>query len=109
MQESPYKYLNRKDIINILIGARIDKSVDVEGITIEVTMPYLSGPQICNLSGKLGNPIQYPQDGGGLSRWQYFANLLNFCIKNKKEELLLQELFKLENFNNVLQSCNTKI
>ena len=108
MQESPYKYHNRKDLINILIGARIDKRVDIEGITIEVTMPYLSGPQICNLSGKLGNPIQYPQDGGGLSRWQYFANLLNFCIQNKKEELLLQELFKLENFNNVLQNCNTK-
>lgn len=108
MQESPYKYLNRKGLINILIGARIDKSVEVEGITIEVTMPYLTGPQICNLSGKLGNPIQYPQDGGGLSRWQYFANLLNFCIQNEKEELLLEELFKLENFKYVLRDCDTK-
>lgn len=108
MQESPYQYLNRKDIINILIGEKIDKSVVVEGVTIELTMPYLSGPQICNLSGKLGNPIQYPQGGGGLSRWQYFGNLLNFCIQNKKEEFLLEELFKLENFNNILRNCNTK-
>lgn len=108
MQESPYIYLNRKEIINILIGAKIDKSVDVEGITIEIAMPYLSGPQICNLSGKLGNPIQYPQNGGGLSRWQYFENLLNFCIQNKKEELLLKELFNIEGFKYILRDCNTK-
>ena len=107
MQESPYNYLNRRAIIDIFIGDKGYKTIVVEGITIEAGMQRLSGPQICNLSGKLGNPIQYP-DGRGSSRWQYFENLLNFCIQNGKEELLLEELFKLENFKYILRDCNTK-
>lgn len=108
MQESPYKHLNRREVIDILIGDRKYESVVAGNITIEVAMKYLSGPQICNLSGKLGNPIQYPQNGGALSRWQYFGDLLTFCIQNKKEKLLFEELFKLENFRDVLHGCDTK-
>lgn len=108
MRESPYKHLKQKSILNILIGSPLNTSVVVGDTTIEASMPYLTGPQICELSAKLGNPIHYPLNGGAPSRWKLFENLLDFCIQNEKEELLIQELFKPYEFNRVLYDCDIK-
>lgn len=108
MRESPYKHLDQRSIINILIGNPLNASVVVGDNTIEASMPYLTGPQICELSGKLGNPIHYPMNGGAPSRWQFFEKVLDFCIQNKKEELLIQELFNPNKFNKILYDCDTK-
>lgn len=105
MQESIYKHLVRKDIINILIGDKINKNIRIGETTIDVSMPYLSGPQICNLSGKLGYPMCYLANGGP-SRWQYFEKLLMFCIEDNKEEILLKELYNIENFKYILKDCS---
>ena len=102
MQENIYKHLVRKNIINILIGDKINKNIRIGKTTIDVSMPYLSGPQICDLSGKLGYPMRYLTNGGP-SRWQYFEKLLIHCIQYNKEEILLRELYNIENFNHILK------
>lgn len=105
MQESIYKHLVRKNIINILIGDKINKNIRIGETTIDVSMPYLSGPQICDLSGKLGYPMRYLTNSGP-SRWQYFEKLLIHCIQYNKEEILLRELYNIENFKHILKDCS---
>ena len=54
-------------------------------------MPYLSGSNICDLAIKFGKPMRYMS--GAMSRWKYFEILLTFCIHNKKEESLINDIF----------------
>lgn len=61
-------------------------------------MPYLSGPQLCDLSTSFGLGVTYSYGGGSLSRWQYLENLLTYCIDNNKCSKLLTHLFSKNQF-----------
>jgi hypothetical protein len=81
-----YKLLRKKEIIEILDG---DKEL---GESEQIKLPYLSGPQLCELSQSFGLHQEYFWGNGGnnLSRWQYMDKILEYCIeKNKINELLL--------------------
>ena len=43
---------------------------------IKISMPYLSGPTLCEISNKFGLPVTYGWNGGAHSRWAYLDDLL---------------------------------
>lgn len=94
-----YSLLKNKKILEILDG---DKSYGEyhfeDGSAIPISMPYLSGPQLCDLSTSFGLGVTYSYGGGSLSRWQYLENLLTYCIDNNKCSKLLTHLFSKNQF-----------
>lgn len=104
--KSEYTLLNRRIIIDIFIGdEKLGKHVLANGNTLDISMPYLSGPQICTLAQELGCPLEYAWNGGGMSRWQYFKTTLEYCIVHQKCELLLTSLFQRGQFTKILEEC----
>ena len=99
MEESKFELLRVRDILNILVGNEDFGLLEINGVESEVSvsMPYLSGPVLCDISKKFGLSVSYG-DGGTLSRWQYLDNLIEHCIKNNQESNLLAYLFAKERF-----------
>ncbi|TYZ29456.1 abortive infection family protein [Selenomonas caprae] len=104
--QAEYTLLNRRTIIDIFIGdEKLGKHVLSNGNTLDISMPYLSGPQICTLAQELGCPLEYAWNGGGMSRWQYFKTVLEYCIDHQKCVLLLTRLFQRGQFTKILEEC----
>lgn len=104
-----FQLLRNKEIIAILDGERsfgeYKNSNDAFGsvYNIRIAMPYLSGQDICTLSTLFGLPATYPSSGGAFSRWQYFSNLLEFCINKNEVSNLLVYLFAKDKFERSLR------
>lgn len=92
------KLLSNKSICEILDG---DTALGTYN-SIELKMPYLSGPDICDITEQFGKPVKYGWNGGALSRWQYMEQLVVFCIEKDKLSLLLSFLFSKAQFQKVL-------
>ncbi len=103
--ELNYQLLRRREIIDILDG---DTTIE-EYNGVEVAMPYLSGPTLCELSTKFGYAQTYKWGKGStnLSRWKYLDNLLEYCIKTNKVSLLLTYMLDKERFQSVLCKMNS--
>lgn len=100
---SSYEILKNREIIDILIG---DKSFEnLTDSLISISMPYLSGPQICEISSRFGK-IQPYGGKNNLSRWIYFKNLLDFCITNNKTQNLLSFIFSIKQFTEKLKTSD---
>ena len=98
-----FSLLRNKEIIAILDGdTKYGDYVLDDCTTIKISMPYLSGSDLCALSTLFGLPTTYSWNGGALSRWQYLDNLLEYCIKNNKCSSLLAHLFSLSQFSKTL-------
>ncbi len=108
--ENLFNLLRTREIIDILDG---DKSFGdfllSSGDTVQVKMPYLNGPSLCDLSTMFGLPVTYTWGGSNLSRWQYLDNLLNHCVKNNKCSDLLSHLFSKEQFVSSLSGSTPKV
>lgn len=116
---NPFELLKAKSILDILDGD-VDfgemETNDSNG-NIKISMPYLSGPTLCDISNRFGLPVTYSWGGGALSRWAYLDELLEHCIKNNRESDLLGFLFskgqfveKLKGYSpEVIESAYTKI
>lgn len=100
MEKSKFGLLQNKEILGILDGDKDFGMLEIKGMKtdIAVSMPYLSGPQLCEISNRFGLPVTYCWGGGSLSRWQYLNNLLEHCIRNGRESSLLAFLFSKEQF-----------
>lgn len=99
----PFTLLRNKEIIAILDGDTKYGDYEFEDCrTVKISMPYLSGEDLCALSTLFGLPVTYSWNGGALSRWQYLDNLLEHCIEKKKCSNLLAHMFSLNQFSNVL-------
>ena len=85
-----YKLLQNRTVYDVLIG---DMPV-YEGYS----MPYYSGPQLCELSTMFGLPKSYVMGGQNLSRWMYMRDLLAFVEKHNKTNELLAYLFAFQRF-----------
>lgn len=73
-EPNPFELLKTKEIIAILDGdAKYDEYEFEDGKTIVISMPYLSGPDLCGVSTLFGLPMSYSWGKGAanLSRWQY--------------------------------------
>lgn len=76
---------------------------------IKISMPYLSGPTLCDISNKFGLPVTYGWNGGAQSRWAYLDDLLAHCIQNKRESDLLAFLFSKGQFVDKLRGQTPEV
>ena len=88
MGKNVFSLLRSKEIIAILDGDKEFGDMTFEDKygnekNIKIAMPYLSGPAICEISSLFGLPSTYSWSGGALSRWQYFDQVMDFCIVQK--------------------------
>ena len=104
-EKSLYELLNTKEIIAILDGdTKYGKYIFEDETSIDISMPYLSGPDLCRLSTLFGLPMSYSCGKGAtnLSRRQYLFNLLEYCIKENRCSELLTYLFEMNKFSSKL-------
>lgn len=118
-QSNMFELLRDKSILAILDGD-VDfgeiETTDSKG-NIKLSMPYLSGPVLCDISCRFGLPVTYGWNGGAQSRWAYLDDLFEHCIKNNRESDLLAFLFSKGQFleklkghtPEVIESAYTKI
>lgn len=111
MEKALYNLLINKDILVILDGDTEYGEYEPEygGAPIKIKMPYLTGPNICEISSTFGYHQEYSWKGGALSRWQYLSNLLKFCIENGKISELLSYLFDKNQFTGELRGHTAEI
>lgn len=100
MSNDLYKFLKNKNIITILDGDKEYGTYDFDdGTAVRVAMPYLRGTDICDISAMLlGRTMVY----SNFSRWQYFDDLMELCLKENKFDTLLKYLFEKNRFFNIL-------
>lgn len=94
-----FSVLRNKEIIEILDG---DKKYGTykfsDGSSIKISMPYLSGKNLSDLSSLFGLQVSYSDNNKNISRWRYLDNLIKYCIENDKCSDLLMYLFSLTQF-----------
>ncbi len=102
---SPFRLLMNKDIYAILDGdTKFEEyKFSDDKSTAPISMPYLSGPVLCDLSMYFGLPVTYNSwsVGGNLSRWEYLHNLFEHCIKLGRCSDLLSYLFSKQQFTHM--------
>lgn len=99
-----YGLLRNKEIIEILDGDTRFEEYEFEDdcTTIPISMPYLSGPDLCGICTMFGLPMTYTWKGVNLSRWQYLDKLLDHCIRGNRCSDLLSYLFNKTQFSRLL-------
>ena len=111
MTTNPYELLKQKEIIKILIGdgsfgeiACDDGSTDCWGVpnAVNVSLPNLTGREICDLSTRFGFPMSY--EGNQYTRREYFEKMLDYLIQANRCSELLAFLFGKPQFQSKL-SC----
>ncbi len=110
-EKSKFELLCQKDILNILDGDKKYDSLKINDTDskIIISMPYLSGPDLCNISNKFGLSVTYSWGGVNQSRWMYLDDLLKHCIKINKESDLLEFLFSKSQFEKQLKGNTLEI
>ncbi len=108
-QKSSFALLKSKAILAILDGDKQFEKIPRTGgwpNEVIIAMPYLSGTELCNISSKFGLPQSYSWGGGAKSRWEYFSELISYCISKKTVSDLLSYLFSKEQFGTRLQGLS---
>lgn len=110
-EKSKFELLREKSILSILDGDVDFGTLEVNGTDsgIKISMPYLSGPTLCDISNKFGLPVTYGWNGGAQSRWAYLDDLLAHCIQNKRESDLLAFLFSKGRFVDKLRGQTSEV
>ena len=85
-----FSLLNNRKIIDILIGDT--KLFEQYGL------PYMSGPNLCQLCTSFGLSKTYIWGGVNGSRWTYMQSLLEFLNKQGRVPELLSHLFDMSRF-----------
>lgn len=93
-RRSPFELLRSKSILSILNGDENFGRID----DVDISMPYLNGSTLVDISQLFGIPITYGRDDVIESRWVYLDNLLVHCISNNKVNELLAYLFSKKQF-----------
>lgn len=98
--KNKFELLRVKSILAILDGDTGFGNLKIDGkySNIKISMPYLSGPTLCNLSTRFGLPVSYGWNGVAQSRWAYLDDLMEYAIKNSRESDLLASLFSKDQF-----------
>lgn len=97
--KSPYELLRSKAILAILDGDTRFGEID----DVEISMPYLSGPILVDISQRFGLSATYGWNGGAQSRWSYLDDLIVYCIANNRASDLLAFLFSKQQFEEKLK------
>lgn len=105
-----FELLRTKDILTILDGDAVFEDIQLQdGSLVKISLPYLSGPDLCSISTQFGLPVTYARSGGNPSRWQYLDNLMEYCIKERKCPDLLAYIFSKKQFTPLLSSYTPEI
>ena len=105
-----FELLRTKDILTILDGDAVFEDIQLQdGSLVKISLPYLSGPDLCSISTQFGLPVTYSRSGGNPSRWQYLDNLMEYCIKERKCPDLLAYIFSKTQFTPLLSSYTPEI
>ena len=107
-QNDLFSLLRNKQIISILDGDSSFGEISIHDTqrSIRIALPYMKGPEICELSTQFGLPTVYPWGGEILSRSVYFDNLLEHCIRSHRMSDLLIHLFSIERFSTILSGLS---
>lgn len=107
---SEFNLLREKNILAILDGDTDFGTLEIDGRDsgIKISMPYLSGPTLCDISNKFGLPATYGWNGGAQSRWAYLDDLVEHCIQNNRASDLLAFLFSKGQFIDRLKGHNAE-
>lgn len=118
-QNNMFDLLRVRSILDILDGDNDFGEIEVTDSedNIKISMPYLSGLILCDISNRFGMAVTYGWSGGAQSRWMYLDDLLAYCIENHRELDLLGFLFSKGQFveklkghtPEVIESAYTKI
>lgn len=110
-EKSKFELIREKSILSILDGDVDFGTLEVNGTDsgIKISMPYLSGPTLCDISNKFGLSVTYGWNGDAQSRWVYLDDLLAHCIKNKRESDLLAFLFSKGQFVDKLRGQTPEV
>lgn len=95
----PYELLRNKEILTILDGDT--RFGEIDGV--EISMPYLNGPVLVEISLQFGLSATYGWNGGAQSRWAYLDDLIVYCIANNNVSDLLSYLFSKQQFEKKLK------
>ncbi len=85
-----FSIINNRKIIDILIGDTI--------VVEQYRLPYLSGPDLCQLSSSFGLIKTYTWGGVNCSRWIYMQSLLTYLNKQGRVSELLSYLLDMKRF-----------
>ena len=86
-----FSLLVNRNIIDVLIGdTKVYESY---------ALPYLSGPQLCELCTSFGLPKTYVWKGVNQSRWEYLQDLLKFLDRQNRVSELLVHLLDVKRFS----------
>ena len=110
MDNNKFQLLREKKLLAVLDGDKDFGNLIINGLEsdIKISMPYLSGPKLCDISRNFGLPVSYGWGTCVPSRWSYLDNLLVHCIKNKRESDLLSFLFSKNQFHEKLEKLTPK-
>ena len=86
-----FSLLVNRNIIDVLIGNT--------KVYEDYSLPYLSGPQLCELSTSFGLPKNYVWKGANQSRWEYMQDLLKFLDRQDRVSELLVSLLDMKRFS----------
>ena len=108
---SQFELLRNKSILAILDGDVDYGLLEIDGkeSNIKISMPYLSGPTLCEISNSFGLPVSYGWNGGAQSRWVYLDDLMGHCIQHKRESDLLAYLFSKSQFVDKLRGHRPEV
>lgn len=105
-QPNLYDLLRTRKFLNKLIGNTEHGEIRLFSDSVSkknpITMPYLSGADLCDLSTTFGLPMTYNLGGGGLSRWMYLDNLIEHCGNKATCPDLLTYIFSKRQFEKIL-------
>lgn len=110
-QKSMFELLRNKSILAILDGDVDFGEIEMTDPKdkIKISMPYLSGPVLCEISSRFGLAVTYGWNGGAQSRWAYLDDLLAYCIENHRESDLLCFLFSKGQFVEKLKGYTPEV
>lgn len=108
---SQFELLRNKAILAILDGDVDYGLLEIGGkeSDIKISMPYLSGPALCEISNYFGLPVSYGWNGGAQSRWAYLDDLMEHCIQQRRESDLLAYLFSKGQFVDKLKGYKPEV
>lgn len=96
-----FSLLVNRNIIDVLIGdTKVYESY---------ALPYLSGPQLCELCTSFGLPKTYVWKGVNQSRWEYMQDLLKFLDRQNRVSELLAHLMDMTRFSELTVLKNPEL
>ncbi|MHC3378033.1 abortive infection family protein [Ligilactobacillus equi] len=102
MSDNLFNLIVQRELISVLDGDTDfglievdDTSIFFDKRKINIQLPKLSGPKICEIGKLYGFPMNYD---GEHTRYQYMYNLLKYGIQNSKIQTVLSYFFSDTNF-----------